>query len=171
MGKVEWKVLDGYEVVTLSHGHQEVSVIPSFGGNWFSWKLDGRELRSPYRFDLPKDLFGTPVLFPSPNRLKNGEYTFEGRNYQMVKDGAPRVLHGVILDEPLMTDGWGADENEAHLTLRADFLPGTRLYDMFPFACVFKLHYSLCKLGLEISYTGENKGAGKMPFGFAVHPS
>jgi len=170
MGKVEWKVIDEQEVVTLSHGRQEISILPAYGGNWYSWKLDGKELRGGYRFDMPKDLFGTPVLFPTPNRLKNGRYSFEGKDYHMVKDGQTRALHGVILDEPLMSEDWGASENEAHLTLRADFLPGTRLYEMFPFACVFKLTFSLCDLGVKVTYTVENMGEGNLPFGFALHP-
>ncbi|MDD4796268.1 MAG: aldose 1-epimerase [Eubacteriales bacterium] len=170
MGKITHGTRQGYDIVTLEHLNQRVSIAPQLGGNWFSWQLGELELRGPAPLDAPRDTFGTPVLFPTPNRVRACTYTFQGREIHQQKNGAPRFLHGLILDEPLHIADSGADDTQAYLTLQADFMPGTALYEGFPFPCALKLHYSLCKLGLEISYTVENKGEGQLPFGFGLHP-
>lgn len=170
MGNVVFGTQDGYDIITLQHLDQEVSILPQAGGNWFSWKVGGIELHGPWSFSAPKDTFGTPVLFPTPNRVRDCAYVFEGREIHQKKNGKPRFIHGLILDEPLRVTDSGADDAQTYLTLQADFAPGTSLYEGFPFPCVFKLHYSLCKLGVEIRYTVENKGEGRLPFGFGLHP-
>ncbi len=36
---------------------------------------------------------GAPILFPTPNRVRQHAFTFADRRYEMIKNGSPRAQH------------------------------------------------------------------------------
>src|SRR5690349_10946688 len=92
-----------YRVSTESHGSRTVytlhdettgasaAVLPSYGFNLFSLKLPAagalREvLHSAADFaENPSGgaRYGTPILFPYPNRVRGGHYRYGDRDYQL----------------------------------------------------------------------------------------
>ena len=45
--------------------------------------------------------YGVPILFPFPNRIRGGKFTFEGKEYTFDKaPGTPNSIHGLLLNQP-----------------------------------------------------------------------
>src|SRR5688500_4758386 len=55
---------------------------------------------------------GNPILFPFPNRVKRGSYTFEGKTYQLDINETARGnhIHGLVANRKWMSEGTGASE-------------------------------------------------------------
>ena len=79
----------GYEIVTLAGSGHEVRILPENGFNLYYWTYEGKEI-----FMEPADItvfgtkYGNPILFPTPNRVKNATYTWRGETRVMKKRGA-----------------------------------------------------------------------------------
>jgi aldose 1-epimerase len=68
----------------------EAKIVPEFGNNCFSYNfnVEGEQIDI---LDPPPSLavlkrrasgYGIPILFPFPNRIREGKFTFEGQDYQ-----------------------------------------------------------------------------------------
>jgi aldose 1-epimerase len=112
---------------------------------------------------------GTPVLYPTPNRVKDGIYRFKGKSYEMNKRGERIVIHGLVRDEVFNADEPVVEGDAITLNVWLDFLPGTDLYEGFPFAHRFGMSFTLRPDGIDISYFVENYTDGELPYGFGVH--
>ena len=40
---------------------------------------------------------GTPILFPFPNRIRDGKYTFEGKSYEIPVGTKVHAIHGFAI--------------------------------------------------------------------------
>jgi aldose 1-epimerase len=74
-------------------------VWPAGGFNCFRWQVRHRELlyAAPDLFAGGKPTrSGIPVLFPFPNRIRDGRYTWDGREYQLPLDdpAGKNAIHG-----------------------------------------------------------------------------
>jgi galactose mutarotase-like enzyme len=96
-----------------------------------------------------------PVLFPVIGGLKDGAYTFDKRTYRLPKHGFVR-----------RADFHGSLENEKLVFTYADN-PQTR--EVFPFAFIFSVIFSLQGNTLYIENRVENKSPGVMYFGVGAH--
>ena len=69
------------EVYQLRQGSTVVKVAPFAGANAYSIQVDGVEyLRQPESMDkLPGAGYGNPVLYPTPNRVKDATFQFRGK--------------------------------------------------------------------------------------------
>ena len=79
----------GLEAVVLSHGGLEAWIVPSHGSNLARFTVGDRAVID---FDpglLSKhDYTGTPVLYPTPNRVRDGVFRWKGRDYRQLKRGS-----------------------------------------------------------------------------------
>jgi aldose 1-epimerase len=160
----------GAEQIVLTDGaRQTVKILPQMGSNLYSYEVDGEEM-----FTLPRDYtqtlgFGTPVLFPTPNRVTDCKFTFQGVEYPQHKNGQPKFLHGLVQDEPFSFDPPTADDASAQAVTYVDFEPGKQIYDSFPWKCRLTLTFTLTAEGLKLGYQVENFDEKPLPFGFAIH--
>ncbi len=64
----------------LRRARMEARVVPAFGSNLCRFSVGGWNVID---FSLPlllaHDYTGTPVLYPTPNRVRNGFFTWRGR--------------------------------------------------------------------------------------------
>src|SRR5438552_3379996 len=86
-------------VAVLSDGKNRLEVCPSLGFNAYRWQGGGQELlyRSPQFFTENKPTrSGFPILFPFPNRIRDGRFTWEGKSYELpTNDPASKnAIHG-----------------------------------------------------------------------------
>ena len=103
-----------YAVYTL---HQEekafVEIVPALGNNCYVFKVaDGETWIN--LIDPPPDLatleerptaYGNPILFPFPNRIRDGRWQFEGETYQFDKTPeSPTTIPRLTL-EPTLSGG------------------------------------------------------------------
>lgn len=66
--------------------NMECIIAPEYGSNLCRFIVDGNAIID---FDKEllkqKDYTGTPVLYPTPNRVRNGVFTFKGKIFNQVK--------------------------------------------------------------------------------------
>ena len=161
----------GHEVVTLTGAGHEARILPVNGFNLFSWTFGGQEIMMEIAdINLFGTKYGTPVLFPMPNRVKDSVYRWNGKDYTLTKRGVKIARHGFVCDEPFAVTGLGADEEKAYCTGEIEIKPGDGLYEGYPFACKLSVTYTLTKSGVHMDARIDNLGEELMPFGFAVHP-
>lgn len=180
-----------FRVATKSHGGKTVyalhddntgasaSVLPSYGFNLFDLRLPLASQVRPILVaaddfaDHPSHpaRSGTPILFPFPNRIRNGRYTFQGSTYQLHANNGPNAIHGFAMDADWDVVEHGATADSAFLTGRYQISkqsPGSR--DFWPADAVLQVRYSLSGRRLSMDVTVSNPSADDLPWGFGIHP-
>lgn len=174
--RVETDSASGQPVVVLERTGGEhpmsVRVAPQSGANLFSLTYDGKELlySDPDLSKLPGYHFGTPVLYPAPNRVAKGVFSFEGRTFDWGVNEKDRFLHALVHSVPWEYEPPTAAADKAELLTWLDFAPGTPLYEKFGFNHRLNLRFSLDSLGVKVAYEVVNRDSLTIPFGFAIHP-
>ncbi len=175
------RLAGGREVVRLLDDAtgSSASVLPSYGFNLFDLRLpvSGRPapvLASSPRFaEDPKGAAGngTPILFPYPNRVRAGRYTFGGKSYQLPVTLGPNAIHGFALDAAWDVVDRGADAAGAFVVGRyhmASHSPGLRL--RWPTDAILQVRYALAGRALTMTTTVSNPSDQDLPYGFGIHP-
>lgn len=98
-----------------------------------------------------------PVLFPIVGRLKNDQYTYQGKTYHMGQHGFARDLTFTVADQ----------ENESITFVLRD---NDYTHKMYPFKFELRVNYRLLNNMLEENFTVINKTDGEMIFGIGGHP-
>jgi aldose 1-epimerase len=120
---------------------------------------------------------GLPILFPFPNRVREGDYRFEGRSYRMAHllakgwdRSAGHAIHGLVAERSWTVEEAVADEKGAalHARLQLDAIP--EIFEQYPFPCRIAVTYRLCEGVLEMTTEVTNTGTGRLPMGFGIHP-
>ena len=111
-----------------------------------------------------KKVFNSAVLFPYPNRVENGHYSFEEEEFQLAVNEPlnQNSIHGLISDKvfhatEVATDGISMQYK--HTTS-----PG------FPFPFDFGIHYRFSENSVEVTFEAVNTGRKAFPFGMGWHP-
>ncbi|MGD9857804.1 MAG: aldose 1-epimerase [Planctomycetaceae bacterium] len=110
---------------------------------------------------------GIPILFPFPNRIRAGRYTWQGREYQLpLTGGHPNTLHGFCLDR-----AWRVVEQQEN-SVWGRFQLSVDAPDRVPYwPCDFilEVRYSIAGAALAMDVTIENPGEVPLPWGFGTH--
>lgn len=150
-----------------------------FAGNQMSFRLDNGAAITHLSFasDPATQIlkpqsgyhFESSLLFPFPNRLANGTYEFEGKNYQFDHNdfGNPNALHGLVFDKEFTLTGQGKDDTKAWATARLTESGDNASY---PFHFELEVTYALSDKALSLELKVTNQGDGNMPFGLGWHP-
>ena len=112
---------------------------------------------------------GAPVLFPFPNRLRNGRAQFEGRTIQIDRaPGQPHAIHGLVRHRRWQVDHIGSEPSGvvARCSVEAD----AETLRQFPFPYRLMLTFRLLGPTLRVEIETENTGDAPMPMGFGWHP-
>ena len=61
---------------------------------------------------------GTPILFPFPNRIRDGRFSWDGKEYQLplLDSTGGHAIHGFVCRRPWQVLDTGANESAAWLT-------------------------------------------------------
>lgn len=120
---------------------------------------------------------GQPILFPFPNRVRDGIYTFEGRTYRMEKllktgrdHGAGHAIHGLAGDKPWTVEETQADDQGAVIRSSLTLNDFPDIVEQYPFPCRITITYRLREGLLHLHVEVANTGAEALPMGFGIHP-
>ncbi len=151
------------------NGHQVVAgVQPRCGATLTSLKVDGQEYVYYDEALLrgPEEMFtGCFIMFPTPCRIPEGTYEFQGRTIRQNKAGRLIIIHGLVRDEAFEPELKG-DE----MRCRLEITPGHPAYEGFPFPGELSVTMKLVERGLHYSFCFENRGDSPAPVGFGLHP-
>lgn len=120
---------------------------------------------------------GQPILFPFPNRVREGKFTFEGQSYFMKgllergwDKGAGQAIHGLVADRVWTVEFATADDMGVTVrsSLQLDAFPD--IYEQYPFPCKIAITYTLKEGVLEMLTEVTNTGDKTLPMGFGIHP-
>jgi galactose mutarotase-like enzyme len=151
------------EQFEIGHGDQRAVAVEIGGGlRWY--ERAGRPLVAGYAEDEPaRFAMGLPLV-PWPNRIRDGRYTFGGRQLQLPITEPERhnAIHG--LGRSL---AWRPSErrpDSVTLSCLIEPSPG------YPFRLACSVTYSLGGRGLRCVLAFENRGDGPLPVGAGHHP-
>jgi len=110
---------------------------------------------------------GIPILFPFPNRIRDGRFMWEGREYQLpLSKGHPNTLHGFCLDRPWRV----VDQQDDSVTGRFQLsIDAPELADSWPGDFVIDVRYTVRGTSLVMDVTITNPDEVPLPWGFGTH--
>jgi aldose 1-epimerase len=113
------------------------------------------------------------VLFPFPNRLRDGRFTWEGRQYQLpLNDPAARnAIHGFACRRPWRVLDHNADGAGAWVTAAfRGSLDAPECHDLWPADYELRLTVRLGLGSLRLEAEVANPDRVPLPFGLGYHP-
>jgi aldose 1-epimerase len=148
---------------TIVHSADRATVV-EVGGGLRSYVADGRELLDGYVEDqMASSARGQPLV-PWPNRLRDGQYTWDGQTHQapLSEPDQGNAIHGF-----LRFANWtclGQKTSLVHLGQVLHPRPG------YPFTLAVPLSYRLGRDGLTVTTTARNVGSQAVPYAAGQHP-
>lgn len=168
-------------ILEESGGAAQAAVAPVHGFNCYRW-------RARHATAGPLDLLyadpqsfaggrptrsGIPILFPFPNRIRDGRFTWDGKEYQLPRNdpAGKNAIHGFPCRRPWRVVEQGADAGSAWVT--AEFqgsVDAADARDLWPADYRLRVTYRLAALTLRIEAFVENPAGRPLPFGLGYHP-
>jgi len=149
--------------IEIRHGLQR-AVVVELGGGLREYDVDGQPILDGYPVDAMCDGGRGLPLLPWPNRLADGEYTFEGQALRLPIDDVVRrnAMHGLT-----RSANWTVAE-QAPDRVRLALVVYPRAG--YPFTLELSIEYALAATGLSVTTTARNAGPRALPFGAGQHP-
>ncbi len=172
-GEVTQLTRFGQSVWLLRQGNTSATVAPGCGANVYSIQVDGVEyLHQPPQDADPSGVrCGVPVLYPTPNRVKNAAFEFGGKRVEFPSNAGPNFIHGLVNNVEWDVVERSARGDSASLTCAVSFMGGNDLQQSFPFPHRLLMEIVVREGSVSWHYTVDNqKGDIAVPFGFALHP-
>ena len=170
-GRARRERVGGLEAVVLSCESLEAWIVPSHGSNLARFTVEGRAVIDfDPRLLARHDYTGTPVLYPTPNRVRDGVFRWKDREYRQVKSGTLVVEHGLVHGEPWTCGDPVSGADAVSLATWLEFRPGSAVFEAFPFPHRLSLELRLTGRGVSVTYAIHNDGTEEIPFGFGLHP-
>ncbi|MDO8368255.1 MAG: aldose 1-epimerase [Saprospiraceae bacterium] len=149
------------------------SIVPAAGANVLDIQFENQSIldghTTPEALEAGKWGKST-VLFPFPNRLDEGKYTWLGKQYQFPINNAAtgNAIHGFVREEAFEVEYVFLAKNFASIRCYFDYL-GDRAYYPFPFS--LEIEFSIHDTGkFEVQVEVNNLHHAPIPFGFGWHP-
>jgi len=173
-----WTLSDGRRLVRLSRRGEgaaaamEALVDPASGGRVVSWRIGARELLKPLEPTDGERAGGIPLLYPTPNAVKDARLILDGKTNLMRGPDQPRPssMHGYASDALFSWEAPRALADGASVTLRLDHDGRSPRWAAFPRSNSLRVTYRLSGAGLRIEYVASNTDRRTLPAGFGVHP-
>jgi len=147
----------------LTRGDQTATV-SSVGAGLRTYRVGERDAVLPHEADDIAPAFAGKLLAPWPNRLRDGEYTFDGTDHQVPISEHSRTtaLHGLLAFVAFEA----TSEGEDHVTLEHTIVPSPG----YPWPVRIATTYALTDGGLEVTTRATNPGTSAAPYGLGFHP-
>jgi aldose 1-epimerase len=155
-------------------------VLPDFGFNCWRWQalVAGQRLDllfgDPQHFaDNVPTRSGIPILFPFPNRIRGGQLSWRGQDYQLPCNdpSGKNAIHGFACRRPWRVLDQGADDQSAWVAgefhAAADAVKERLLW---PADYRLRMTCRLAETTLRLEAEVENPDQVALPFGLGYHP-
>ena len=163
-------------VAVLADADNRVEIWPALGFNAFRWCVAGQELlyRNPQFFTENRPTRGGfPILFPFPNRIRAGQFAWDGKTFQVpLGDSTMKnAIHGFGFKRPWRIIAQGADAGSAWIT--GEFHGAADAPDtlpLWPADYRLRVTYRLLDHVLRVEAEVDNPDKKPLPFGLGYHP-
>lgn len=148
------------------------SIVPGQGGVILDIQFGGVSILDGYQTPIELDLKNwgkSALLYPFPNRLKDGKYQWEGHTYQFpINDHQTKnALHGLGLHQAMNIDQVVTTETSGSITCQ---YTSKGAEDYFPFLFQFSAAFTITDVGFAVTLSAVNLDVESIPFGFGWHP-
>ena len=115
------------------------------------------------------DTYASSILFPFANRIKDGSYSFEGKDFQFEinQKEENNALHGLVYNKTFKVVDKKSSETSASVILQYDEVNESK---GFPYTFAIQLKYTLTKKDLNLSVSIKNTDVKSFPFTLGWHP-
>lgn len=147
----------------ITLGDQQATVT-ELGATLRRYAVAGRDVLLGFDVDASVKGGRGQQLLPWPNRIRDGRYTFEGVDQQLVLSEPKRLnaSHGLARYVP-----WTLlERGNEHVTLQVRIYPQPG----WPGIVEARLEHRLTEEGLEVGLEVTNLGTVAFPFGYGAHP-
>lgn len=111
---------------------------------------------------------GIPILFPFPNRIRGGKFTWDGVDYELpATDTLGNAIHGFCSDRAWRVVRQGVDFVTGEFQLSLDAPDRLQLW---PADFHLTVEYRLIRNRLRASFTILNCSSRRLPWGLGTHP-
>ena len=156
-------MLPSGEQIAIAHGDQR-AVITEVGATLRTYVRGGVSVIEGFAGDeVPRGAHGQ-LLYPWPNRMGDGPWTFSDREAHAPVDDVKNdtAIHGIVRWRPFRIEA--VNQNRCVLSLLLHPTPG------YPFLSEVAVAYHLGSLGLTVTTTVTNRDDVPIPFGVGFHP-
>lgn len=155
-------------------------ISPALGFNCFRWTAIGDKQRLDLLYADEHFLEttrptrgGIPILFPFPNRIRDGQFSWEGKKYQLPLNDSDQknAIHGFACRLPWRVVTQGANEENAWIT--GEFqgsVDAPASLSQWPTDYRIRLTYRLTQTTLTLEAMIDNPDQGPLPLGLGFHP-
>jgi aldose 1-epimerase len=173
--------LDGTVIVLESSDRAaRAEVWPAGGLNCYRWQLRHGELSLDLIYADPRLFLGArptgsgfPILFPFPNRIRDGRFRWDGREYQLPRNDRDQrnAIHGFTCFRPWTVVDEGADGDSAWVTAAfRGSVDAPDMQDAWPADYELQVTYRLLADRLRVEARARNPDTRPLPFGLGYHP-
>ncbi|QIW23985.1 aldose 1-epimerase [Sulfolobus sp. S-194] len=143
----------------IGKGNAEAEILLR-GGYLYSFTVNGKDVI--LRGNLYKPTRGgMALLIPYTNRVKDGEYEFDGIKYSLPKNKEGNAIHGLVLNEAFEV----VDKKDDSLTLQY-----LLKHDGYPSTLLSRVNYKIDENALSIKISITNTGERRAPLTVGTHP-
>ena len=149
------------------------SITPEHGASILHVVLDGQPIIDGHQTVeelLKNEWYKSTFLFPFPNRLKNGKYSFEGKSYQFqINDpDTKNALHGFGLNQGFKLISLDCKKNYAEIHCQHQNAGSD---PSFPFAFSFDIKIRISEPNsFTVKLAFKNESQQNIPIGIGWHP-
>ncbi len=159
------------EFVTIEAQGERAVIVPQAGFQCLSYRVSSLDViagpADPAEWQEKPFRSGIPLLFPWPGRIRDGIFSWRGRDIRLpINDPSHNcAIHGLTY------------KHSFKVTRRGPYFVGARLDSseepelsrVWPYPFVLDLDYEVGS-GLRLHIAVANSGPDPMPFGFGAHP-
>lgn len=143
--------------VTIQCGPLMALIDPVWGMTVESLRHEGTELIVCDRErKMAGTTYGIPILFPTPNRVRDNAYIFDGRTIEA-------VMHGFIRHQEFSVTAVKPDAVSALVEFDGS-------NPLFPYVGTFEVDITVDEQSIRWSFSVTNAGQARFAIGLALHP-
>jgi aldose 1-epimerase len=156
-------MLPSGEQIAIAHGDQR-AVVTEVGATLRTYVMGGVSVIEGFSAEEVPTHGRGQVLYPWPNRIGDGEWTFSERIARPTVDDVQQATasHGLVRWRPFRVEA--VNQNRCVLSLLLHPTPD------YPFLSEITVAYHLGSLGLTVTTTVTNRDEVPVPFGVGFHP-
>lgn len=132
--------------------------VNSFGAELCSVKSNETNIEYIWQADKTVWARYAPNLFPIVGKLKNGEYSYQSKTYQLPQHGFARDMEFDCVQQT---------ENSLVFELKST----SETLSKFPFEFVFQVQYELAENRIQVIYKTNNPSNNNLFFSVGAHPA
>jgi aldose 1-epimerase len=139
------------------------AVVAGVAATLLSWQVDGTEMLLTHPADQVGEGYQGKTILPWPNRIDQGQYTFDGQDLQVPINEPSReaALHGLM--------GFVEWQPVRHQPDRVALEYILHPHYGYPFWMAFQIEFAVDDRGVRSTLTAKNIGKTDAPFGTANH--